>query len=144
MAFETFEHTADLGLRISAATLPDLYAEAGVAFFSILVENLESVQPQRKTQFHIDTATDGPEEERRANLLVDWLGELLFHFEHERQLFCEFKASLSEKGLDVEAWGETIDPARHELDLDVKAITYHGLFVREVKQQFEAEVILDL
>lgn len=144
MAFETFEHTADLGLRIAAATLSELYAEAGVAFFSLLVEDLETVRPQRKTRLHIEVATDGPEEEWRANLLVDWLGELLFRFEHERQLFCRFEASLGEKGLDVEAWGEAIDPTRHELDLDVKAITYHGLFVREVGKQFEAEVILDL
>lgn len=144
MAFETFEHTADLGLRITAATLPELYAEAGMALFSVLVEELGSVRAIEKVDFHVDIAKDFSEEEWRENLLVDWLGELLFSFETEHRLFSKFKVRIGEKGLDAEAWGEKVDPARHELDIDIKAITYHQLFVREIGGHFEAEVIVDL
>jgi SHS2 domain-containing protein len=40
--------------------------------------------------------------------------------------------------------GETIDPARHELDADVKAVTLHGLAVRQTGQEWQAEVTLDV
>lgn len=144
MPFETFEHTADLGLRITAATLPELYVESGLAFFSLIVENLKTINPTEKLHFQIGRETDCPEEEWRDNLLVDWLGELLFSFETEHRLFSKFEAKLTDQGLEIDAWGETVDPMRHDLELDIKAVTYHGLYVREVDGQFEAEVIIDL
>ena len=39
--YETFEHTADLGLRIRAADLPSLFADAGRGLFSIIVADLD-------------------------------------------------------------------------------------------------------
>ena len=144
MPFETFEHTADLGLRIMAPTLEELYAEAGRALFSILVADIESVEPAQKSGFRIEVDREGPEEEWRGDLMVDWLGELLFWFETQHWLFSRFEARLSERELEVVVWGEPYDPDRHELDLDIKAITYHGLSVKEVDGQFEAEVIVDL
>ena len=46
--FETFDHTADLGLRVRAATLDELFADAGVALFSTVVEDLASVRPAQR------------------------------------------------------------------------------------------------
>lgn len=37
--FESFEHTADLGLHVRAANVNDLFAEAGRGLFSVIVEN---------------------------------------------------------------------------------------------------------
>ena len=34
---------------------------------------------------------------------------------------------MSDAGLKATAWGEPLDPARHVLAHEVKAITYHGL-----------------
>ena len=42
------------------------------------------------------------------------------------------------------ARGEPIDPERHELDMEVKAITYHGLKVERDGDGWLAEVIVDL
>lgn len=144
MAFETFEHTADLGLRVFAASLSDLYAESGLALFSVLVEDIETVQCQTKSHFRIDKDTAVSDQQWQAHLLVDWLGELLFVFETEHYLFAKFETRLTDTALEVDAWGEKIDPDRHELVLDIKAITYHGLAVREIEGQFQAEVIVDL
>ena len=40
---ETFDHTADLGIRVRAADLDTLFAEAATALFSVLVEDLNTV-----------------------------------------------------------------------------------------------------
>ena len=36
---ETFEHTADLGLRVFADDLPDLFRAAGEGLFDVIVAN---------------------------------------------------------------------------------------------------------
>ena len=43
-------------------------------------------------------------------------------------------------GLSGTAWGEPLDPARHALDHEVKAITYHGLRVEQTADGWLAEV----
>ena len=45
---ETFEHTADLGLRIRAADLDMLFVEAAQALFETIVLDLASVRPLKK------------------------------------------------------------------------------------------------
>lgn len=134
---ETFEHTADLGLRVRAADLDSLFVEAAEALFGTIVEDLATVQPVHK----IDVRLDGEEIEY---LLFDWLRELLYHFDAEHLLFGKFGVHVTDAGLVGSAWGEPIDRARHELEHEVKAITYHGLRVEKVAGQWEAEVIVDI
>ena len=136
--FETFDHTADLGLRIRAGDLNTLFAEAGLALGSILVEDPASVQPVR--QVAIDLPADEVE-----YLMFDWLRAILYHFEVDHLLVarCEVRVSPS-AGLQAILEGETFDPARHELSHEVKAITYHDLRVEETEDGWLAEVIVDI
>ena len=39
---------------------------------------------------------------------------------------------------------QPVDPARHEFDMEIKAITYHGLKVERDGDGWLAEVIVDL
>jgi SHS2 domain-containing protein len=135
--FETFDHTADLGLRVTAADLDTLFAEAATALFSAAVEDLAAVRPDQVYDFHID-GTD------REYLLFDWLKALLYRFDADHLLFSKFEAKLSSSGLDGRAWGEPVDRARHELAHEVKAITYHGLKVEQIAGGWLAEVIVDI
>ena len=47
-------------------------------------------------------------------------------------------------GLTAAARGEPIDRRRHEMDMEVKAITYHGLKVQRDGDGWLAEVIVDI
>ena len=135
--YETFEHTADLGLRVRASGLNDLFAEAGCALFSVIVANLESVRAVEELPFQIEGV-------RRDDLLFDWLAELLYTFDARRVLLTEFSVQVDDNGLEATARGEPFDPNRHELDMEVKAITYHGLKVERDGDGWLAEVIVDL
>ncbi|HEY7314281.1 MAG TPA: archease [Gemmataceae bacterium] len=135
--YETFDHTADLGLRIRSADLNTLFAEAGQALFAVLVEDLATVAPVRKLDFAI--AGDD-----REYLLFDWLKELLYRFDAEHLLLSRFEVKIDADGLRGSAWGEPLDPARHELSHEVKAITYHGLRVEPDGDGWLAEVIVDI
>jgi SHS2 domain-containing protein len=135
--YETFEHTADLGLRIRAPDLNTLFAEAGQALFATVVEDLASVQRVRR----LDIQIAGSDHDY---LLFDWLRELLYHFDTEHLLLSHFEVRVSDAGLEGSAWGEPLDRTRHELAHEVKAITYHGLRVEQTTDGWLAEVIVDI
>lgn len=135
--YELFEHTADLGLRVRAADLDTLFAEAAQALFAAIVEDPGSVQPLQ--QIDVELA-----DEDRAYLLFDWLRELLYRFDSEHLLCSRFAVQVRADGLTGKAWGEPFDPDRHALAHEVKAITYHGLRVEPDAGGWLAEVIVDI
>ena len=135
--YETFDHTADLGLRIRAADLNTLFAEAGRALFATLVENLDSVAAVQQIEVNIAG-------EERDYLLFDWLRELLYRFDADHLILSRFEVQVGAAGLQGTAWGEPLDCSRHELAHEVKAITYHGLCVQETPDGWLAEVIVDI
>jgi len=140
--YETFEHTADLGLRVRAPDLNTLFAEAARALFSAIVEDLGTVAPRQKVEVNL-TGED------RDYLLFDWLNELLFRFDTEHLLFGRFEVETRFLG-ETEflakgtAWGEPLDRSRHALSHEVKAITYHGLRVEKTEDGWLAEMIVDI
>lgn len=135
--YETFEHTADLGLRICSAKLETLFAEAAEALFSVIVEDLATVQPAEKYEFQLD-------DDDRELLLFDWLNELLFRWDTGHWLYRRFAVTVTNSGITGTAWGEQLDRTRHQLSHEVKAITYHGLRVEESADGWLAEVIVDI
>ncbi|MGD0383321.1 MAG: archease [Thermoguttaceae bacterium] len=135
--YETFEHTADLGLRIRADDLNSLFAEAGRALFSVIVEKPEDIRTIEEIPFTINV--NDVEE-----LLHDWLTELLFTFHVRRLLLVKFDVNIQASGLTAIAQGEKIDLKRHEINLEIKAITWHGLKVVQSPTGWLAEVIVDI
>jgi SHS2 domain-containing protein len=135
--YEFFEHTADLGIRVRAPDLDSLLVEAGRALFAAIVENFESVRSLQRIAIQL------PPEDREY-LLFDWLKELLYHWDTAHLLFGRFEAHVSDGGLTGSAWGEPLDLARHALEHEVKAITYHGLRVEQTNEGWLAEVIVDI
>lgn len=135
--YEIFEHTADLGLRVRAATFPELLTEAARGLFAMVVDDLASVEPRVSRELSI-AGND------RAYLLFDWLNELLYLCDTERLAFSQFSVEVHDQGLTAVARGEPLDPDRHHLTHEIKAITYHGLTVAETPQGWLAEVIVDI
>ncbi|MEW6733484.1 MAG: archease [Acidobacteriota bacterium] len=135
--YEIFEHTADLGLRITAPDLNSLFAQTAEAFFSLIVENLSEVHAEQQIDFQI-TGED------KAYLLFDWLNELLYTFDTRHLLLCQYNVEVDETGLRAQAWGEKLDINRHQLDHEIKAITYHELKVEQISYGWQAEVIVDI
>lgn len=135
--YELFEHTADLGLRARAADLNTLFADAARCLFSAIVEDPDSVRP-----LVVQNVTISGED--RELLLFDFLRELLYRFDADHMLFCDFVVNVRPDGLSATVRGEPREPARHVLSHEVKAITYHGLIVQPTADGWLAEVIVDI
>lgn len=135
---EIFEHTADLGLRIRCGTLDELFADAGEALFQLMVENLHVTRIQQ--EYSVELRND-----KLDLLFFDWLNELLYYFDARHMILCRFHVTIHDGLLKATVAGEPRDDARHLLDHEVKAITYHQLHVtQQADQSWLAEVILDI
>ncbi|MAD79308.1 MAG: archease [Pirellulaceae bacterium] len=135
--YEVFEHTADLGLRVRADSLDALLVDAARGLFSLIVTNLDQVKAVQEKTIRIDASE--PE-----YLLFDWLNELLYTFDVDQLLFSEFIVRVDARGLTATCRGEPMQPGRHEMDHEVKAITYHGLKVQKEEKGWMAELIVDI
>ena len=134
---EFFEHTADLGLRITAASLDLLLEDAAHGLFEIIAGDVAQIRPDRVESFAV-AGTDP------AWLLFDWMSELHAAFELRRMLFCDFEVSVDAAGLRATARGEPYDASRHVLAHEIKAITQHGLEVSRTPAGWQATLIVDI
>jgi SHS2 domain-containing protein len=136
---ETFEHTADVGLRIRGDDRDDLFRTAAEGVFDYIVANREDVRVAETES--VELAADDP-----LSLLVAWLNELIFRSETQHRLYTRFDVHLDEAGRSLRAiiGGEPIDRDRHVLDHEVKAVTHHGLSIERQGQGWTAELILDI
>jgi SHS2 domain-containing protein len=136
-SFAPIDHTADVGYRLFAPTLAELFAVAGRALFDA-VAALDSIQPRLTRKIEIEAGDI-------EALLVAWLSELNFYCLTEFELYSDFKIeAVSPTAVRATVRGEKIDPARHVIQTEIKAVTYHGLYVRKVEGGWEAQVIFDV
>ena len=137
--YEVFEHTADVGLRITSDSLEKLFSEAGRGVASLIIENPEAIEPRQTVRFELES-------EDLLGLFVDWLRELIYRFETDHLLLSEFRLELSDdlRRLRADCRGEKADWTRHLPDNELKAVTYHGLRVAQTRDGWEAEVIFDI
>jgi SHS2 domain-containing protein len=136
---ETFDHTADLGLRVTGADLDDLFRTAAEAVFDTIVANRDEVRVEAIEPIALQADT-------KADLLVAWLNELIFRSETRHRVYSRFDVHVAPDGrsLTAEVGGEPIDRDRHVLDHEVKAVTHHGLTLRREGEGWRAEMILDI
>jgi SHS2 domain-containing protein len=135
----TFDHTADVGLRIAAPDLDDLFRTAAEGLFDYIVVNRAEVRAET-TEVIVMSA------ESAADLLASWLNDLIFRCETQHRLYTRFDVQVAPNGLSLQATigGEPIDRARHVLDHEVKAVTHHGLVLDRQGDGWLAELILDI
>ncbi len=131
------EHTADLGVHVTAPSLPALLADAARGLTAVIAGDTGQIRPQTAETF--DVSGSDP-----AWLLRDWAAEVLAAFDLRRMLFREFDVKVDDTGLRAIARGERYDPARHVLAHEVKAITQHELLVRPIEAGWEAFFIVDI
>ena len=131
------EHTADLGFEVEAPTLDALFERAGLGLLGLMVD-LSAVEPRAQTTLVVEA--EGLEE-----LLHDFLQALLVRFQAGGFVACELEAQVrGDERAEVTATGEPVDPRRHALRAEVKAVTYHELAVRRTPTGYAARVILDV
>lgn len=142
MTYCTFEHTADIGLKVEAPDLATAFGEAAYGLTSVITGGKLARSREAPWAGDIQLTAEDPE-----TLLVRWLSEVLYLFEVDEFLVGSAVVQINQ---DRSVWhlaakllGENYQTDRHGYGCEVKAITYHGLEV-ETGQPARITVIFDL
>jgi SHS2 domain-containing protein len=132
VGYREIEHTADWELQVWAPDLPALLTTAAQGMYTLSHTTL-AAGPQLSRGFEIPFVD--PE-----SLLVDFLSELLFFGEDEQIAFESYQLEFAGSSLKVQALGAPI----WEQAKEIKAVTYHGLQVRETESGLEVNIVFDV
>ena len=134
---ETFDHTADVGLAANADSAEELL-EALAGCMCDLVCPRQNVSPRDKRTI----AVEAPDFE---DLTVDFLDAVLGAIQVDRFAVASVRVTgVAETSAAAELLGEGLDPQRHEILTEIKAVTYHELQAGLRDGRWTARVILDL
>jgi SHS2 domain-containing protein len=109
-----------------------------------------------ETMVNPETVTDGwhrtivLEEPDLGDLLFEWLSRIVYEKDATGVVIRETTATVTRDDaagrwrLVGEMRGAPVDPQRHELHADVKAVTKHLYDVSEVDGQWKAKVVIDI
>jgi SHS2 domain-containing protein len=141
--FETFPHTADLGLRARGKTLSALFRNAAKGLSAEFVSP-RSVKPRVEKTVALSAAA-------LDDLYLDWLNEIHFLFDADGFLTKNISVTVVKPESPDAPWrlhakiaGENFSEKRHRLRRNIKAVTGHALKVKRTRDGWVGEVIVDV
>lgn len=135
--FEIIDHTGDIGIIVYGGDLSELFFNAGRAFFSLLT-NLNRIRSTLERSIVLQS-------ENLEELMVAWLGELLYLFDAKALLFRKFQLEeINRCSLKATAQGEFFQPERHVIKREIKAVTYHQVKVEKKSGKWQGRIIFDI
>jgi len=143
MPYEFLEDvaTADIAFKAWGENLEETFIASADATMNVMVEELDSIQPREKRELKL-------ENEALDMLLFNFLQELIYYKDAEKLLLrvnqVEIKGKDQHHILKGIAVGEKLDPGRHQLRVDVKAVTLHRFLLEKTNRGWEVSVILDI
>ncbi len=136
LPYQLLDHTADIRVRITAATLKELFIKAADALFDIAAQPRT---PRIKAQTRVTVSLEAAETDE---LFVAWLNELISLAAVRGLVFTRFHLNrFSPQGLKALVYGAPV--ASFEVKTEIKAATFHSLNVSKQKSGWIAEVIFD-
>jgi SHS2 domain-containing protein len=135
--YEIFEHTADIGMRITGKDLKELFKNAGLAIFQISSRK-QFTKDKTHTLIRIKQKAGNLEE-----LFVNWLNELLSLSAARSLIFHDIKITKLEDN-EIEASCTGSNNLNYKVNIEIKAATYCDLKVEKLDSGWAAKVVLDV
>ena len=136
MKFKFLEHTADIKFQAFGKSIEEVFENSSLAMF----KSMYSEKVKEKKSFKINVKGKDFE-----SLLYNFLEEFLFLLDHKNFFLSKVKSIKIDKKnfkLSAEVIGD--DAKNYKIGLDVKAITYHNMFVKQQKEKWITQVVLDV
>ncbi len=137
MNYEILDHTADVCVRVYGKSFDELLRNAARAMMELITDRKKIIPSQK-----IEIKTKGKTKEE---LLVHWLGEILYLHQAKKMVFRDFEVNtISKTQVRGKAFGERIDLKKHELSTDIKAVTYHNLRIETLNDKLKVDIVFDI
>jgi len=138
--YNIFDHTADLGVDVFGETQADLFRQAALALFDLLIEAFD-VQASASPEVR-GLAITGADS---ADLFVNFLREVLYLFNGDRLVLKDCRIGrVDETQLTAEIRCDRFDASRYRVRTEIKAVTYHQASVRKTENGWMGRVIFDV
>ena len=133
--------TADIAFEATGASLEEAFTAAAEALTNVMIEDLDRIERKRQVEVRLENID-------ADMLLFDFLGEIVYYKDAER-LFLRIdgisvKKDDSGYSLSATLSGEEVDPKKHPLGADVKAVTLHMFNLERTDGGWKATVVLDI
>lgn len=133
--------TADVAFEASGVDLEEVFTAAAAALLAVTVADHVTVRDGLRKTVVIEA-------ESEEMLLFDFLQELVFLKDRDQTLLRVDRIDIAPgtDGYHLEAvlTGEQLDYARHDLVVDVKAVTLHQFQLAPTSDGWQARVVLDI
>ncbi len=133
--------TADVAFAAWGKTREELFASCADALVNVMVADLAAIRRIEEMSVRLS-------HEDLDLLLFAFLNELIFYKDARQILLRVASLTITDTSgefvLNAGLTGERIDPDRHSLIVDVKAVTLHRFRIEETARGWEAEVVLDI
>jgi SHS2 domain-containing protein len=140
--FEFREHTADVQVRSWGSSLEEAFSQTAYSLMTTITPDLKKVAPKIEQKITIEA-------EDKEALLFDFLSEFLYIFDVNELVFSQIYVRPIEKindnyKLRATLKGEKFDLDKHEIGIEVKAITYSFLTIEEKHESTIIDIVFDI
>jgi len=133
--------TSDVAFHAWGQTVEEMFSAAADAVMNVMVADLSAIA-------FVEERECALESEALDMLLFGLLQELIFYKDAEQLLLRVADVAVGgtegNYNLTARLTGESIDSTRHDLIVDVKAVTLHRFSVEQTHKGWETLVILDI
>jgi SHS2 domain-containing protein len=130
---------ADCAMDVEGRNLDDLFETAAAALAEVMVDP-GTVALTVERAIELDAGA-------LDLLLYDWLSELIFLKDRDREVFPRCQVQVGGNGpfhLQAKVQGGVIDPERTALRADPKAVTFHQFALEPVAGGWKARLVIDI
>jgi len=144
--YVVMDYLSDVLIRAYGKSIKELFENTAEGMFS-LITDLKNIKKTIEKKIEISAGEKiGPED-----LLIIWLEKILYLNEVNSLIFSEFKIidlinNESESRISALLKGEKINLKKHEIFLQIKAPTYHNLFIKQDNEAgiFTVDIVFDV
>jgi SHS2 domain-containing protein len=134
MSIEELTHTADVRIRVTASTIPALFAEAARGMMQVMYGGC-----REGTILEELVLEAGDCEE----LLHDFLSEILYRCDVRELVFCSFQVRVEDTRLSATLKGVPFDRERHQ-GTEIKGVSYYGLQIVKERESYATDILFDV
>jgi SHS2 domain-containing protein len=143
--FEQLPHTADIKIRVFGSTKKELFKHALIGMFQVIGPHAKGctkegdflVCPTLPKKHEIEI--NSPDNE---SLLVDFLSDALWFSDVYNEAYLDVDIhELSDTHIKATIYG--VEVTGFDV-VEIKAVTYHDLYVKQVNDMWQAEIVFDI
>jgi SHS2 domain-containing protein len=134
--YKIINHTADIGIKLTGRFLTEIFWKAMHATVDILSGGIE-IYPRIERGFTT-------KEKNIETAFVSILEEIIYLFEKESFLPAMCSVRIKENAYEIRLKGDIVSAEDVKNGTEIKAVTYHQLKIKKVRNGYQATVIFDI